>query len=143
MKYSISNTINTSLDKVAEELSNPDGVKYWTENLLKVEQTNGDFCDIGSTRNLYYKFRDNEMVVSETILEQNLPGQIKFVYDSKIGRNIVELVFEELSENRVKQTSNTTLEFKGAMNFIGYCFKSILKKQSEKYLQAFKRHMED
>jgi len=142
MKYTLSNTINSTLDQVAEKMNNPNGTKQWTENLQVIEQISGKYCDVGSKRNLHFLFKKKEMIIIETILEQNLPEQIKFAYDSKMGRNIVELVFKKTAENQVEQTSNTIMELKGVMKLIGFIFKPMFKKQSKKYMTAFKKYSE-
>ncbi len=142
MKYTLSNTINSSLREVTQKISDSEGTKKWTDNLQSIEQTSGTYCEVGSKRNLHYLFKNKEMIITETILEQNLPNQIKFAYDSKMGRNIVELVFEQLSDNQVKQTSHTTMELQGAMKLFGFMLKSVFKKQSKKYMTAFKQYVE-
>lgn len=143
MKYTLSNTINSTLENVAEKMSNPNGTKQWTENLQVIEQVSGEYCDVGSKRDLHFLFKNKEMIITETILEQNLPKQIKFAYDSKMGRNIVELVFKQTADNQIKQTSNTVMELKGVMKLIGFMFKPMFKKQSKKYMTAFKEYTEN
>lgn len=142
MKYTLSNTINSTLPQVAGKINDPEGVKEWTEHLQKITPVSGNYSNVGSKRDLHYLFRGKEMIIQETILENNLPKQIKFSYDSQMGRNIVELCFEELSPNQVKQTSNTTMELKGAMKLFGFLFKSMFKKQSRKYMEGFKSFSE-
>ncbi|CAM1373349.1 SRPBCC family protein [Tenacibaculum xiamenense] len=143
MKYSLSNTINSSLHKVADKISVSEGTKQWTEGLQSIEQITGDYCDVGSIRKLHYIFNKKDLIITETIVEQNLPGQIKFKYESKMGSNIVELIFEEMSDNEVKQTSNTTMELKGVMRLFGGLMKGMFKKQSKKYMTAFKKYAEE
>lgn len=142
MKYTLSNTINGSLNNITQKMTNPDGTKQWTEGLQTIEQISGEYCNVGSKRKLHYLFKNKELIIIETILEQNLPTQIKFAYDSEMGRNIVELIFEQLPNNRVKQTSNTTMELKGKMKLFGFIFKPVFKKQSKKYMTAFKKYVE-
>lgn len=142
MKYTLSNTINSPLHKVEEKISTSEGTKQWTEGLQTIEQITGKYCDIGSKRRLYYLFNNKEMIITETILEQNLPEQIKFAYDSTMGRNVVELLFEEITKGQVKQTSNTTMELKGMMKLFGFILKGMFKKQSKKYMTAFKKYAE-
>lgn len=142
MKYSLSNTILCPLNQVSEKISNPEGTKKWTQGLQNIEQIKGKYCEVGSKRKLQYLFKNKEMIITETILEQNLPNRIKFAYDSKMGQNIVELVFQELSENQVKQTSITTMELKGIMKLLGFMFKPMFKAQSKKYMTAFKEYAE-
>ena len=67
------------------------------------------------------------MKISETILEQNLPQQIKFGYQSGMGYNEVEMVFEEIDANSVKQTSNSYFEMRGVMKVLGFWWRACLK----------------
>ena len=82
------------------------------------------------------------MQISETILEQNLPGQIKFGFQSSMGYNEVEMLFEQLSDNSVKQINNSYFELKGFMKVFGFLMKGMFKKQSLKYMTAFKKYVE-
>lgn len=143
MKYTLSNTIDSSLHKVAEKISNPEGTRKWTEGLQTVEQIAGEYGKVGSKRELRYLFRNKEMIITESIIEQNLPQQIKFSYDSKMGSNVVELLFEPLADNQVRQTSNTTMKLKGAMKLFGFVFKGMFVKQSKSYMTAFKKYAEE
>jgi len=92
--------------------------------------------------NFYFLYKNKEMKIAETILEQNLPRQIKFAFQSPMGYNEVELVFEKLSDNSVKQINNSYFELKGFMKIMGFLFKSMFKKQSITYLNAFKKYVE-
>lgn len=142
MKYTLSNTIHKSLDEVAEKFNDPDGMYHWMEGLQKVERVSGEPGEVGAISNLHYKFNKKEMVLRETILESNPPHQMKFLFESSMGSNEVEIVFEELSENEVKQTNHTTMHLKGIMKILGFLFVGMFKKQSMKYMVAFKEYVE-
>jgi len=142
MKYTLSNEINSALSHVAQKIIAPEGAKEWTEGLQNIEQVAGQFGEVGSKRKLHYLFNNKEMIITESILEQNLPYQIKFTYDSKMGRNIVELKFDQVSDNKVRQTSHTTMELKGMMKWIGFIVIPMFKNQSRKYMTAFKSYAE-
>ncbi len=142
MKYSLTNTINKPLAEVAEKFGDPDGIKHWMEGLQKIERVSGTPGKTGAKSNFHFLHKNREMVISETILEENLPNQMKFSYDSAMGRNIVEICFESISDKEVKQTSNTTMELKGGMKIMGFLFKGMFKKQSLKYMTAFKEYAE-
>lgn len=142
MKYTMSNTINSTASIVAEKISDPNGAKHWTEGLQSIEQISGSFCDLGSKRKLVYRFNNKEMVMTETIVENSLPHRIKFEYESDMSTNIVELVFDGISDNQVKQTCNTELKLNGMMKYLGFLFKGMFKKQTQKYLIGFKEFAE-
>lgn len=142
MKYSVSNTINKPMDVVMERLNDPDSMLEWMEGLQKVEHISGTPGEEGAISDLHFIHKKKEMKLRETILEQNLPDQIKFSYHSPMGYNEVELRFESLGPDSVKQTNNSYFELKGAMKLFGFLFKGIFKKQSLKYLDAFKNYAE-
>lgn len=142
MNYTLSNTIDKSLEEVIAKLKEPEGVKHWMEGLQKIEHISGTPGETGAKSDFHFLYKKKEMKVSETILEQNLPNQIKYSYQSPMGTNIVELLFESLSDNQVKQTSNTTMEVKGFMKLMAPLFKGMFKKQSLTYMTAFKHYVE-
>ena len=142
MNYTLSNTINKPLEEVVAKFKDPEGVKHWMEGLQKIERVSGNPHEVGAKSNFYFLHKNKEMKIAETILEQNLPNQIKFGYQSPMGYNEVEMQFEKLSDNSVKQTNNSYFELKGAMKLMGFLMKGMFKKQSLKYLTAFKNYVE-
>ena len=142
MKYTISNTINKPLEEVIEKFRYTEGAKQWMEGLQEIEHVSGKPGEVGSKSNFYFLYKKKEMKISETILEQNFPNQIKFAYQSPMGYNEVEMLFEQLSDNSVKQTSNNYFELKGFMKVMGFLFKGMFKKQSFTYLNGFKNYVE-
>lgn len=142
MNYTIKNNIKASLNTVANKIADPKAAKEWTEGLESVEQIESEYCKVGSKRKLTYKFGKKEMIMTETILENDLPKSIKFAYDSSMGRNIVELVFEELSSNETQQTCHTEIQINGWMKYVSFLFGGMFKKQTQKYMEAFKSYAE-
>ena len=142
MKYTLSNTINKPLEEVIEMFKDPEGVKHWMEGLQKIEHLSGTPGEPGAKSDFYFLHKNKEMKISETILEQNLPSQIKFAYQSQMGYNEVEMIFEKLSDTSVKQTNNSYFELKGFMKIMGFLMKGMFKKQSIKYMTAFKNYVE-
>ncbi len=71
------------------------------EGLLEIERLSETPYEVGAKSNFHFLHRNKKMQISETILEQNLPGQIKFAFQSSIGYNEVEMLFEQISDNSV------------------------------------------
>lgn len=142
MKYSLSNTIEAPLEKVAAMFADSEGVKHWMEGLQRIEHLSGTPGEVGAKSDFYFLHKNKEMKISETILEQNLPKQIKFGYQSSMGYNEVEMMFEEISPNQVEQINNSYFELKGFGKIMGFLFKGMFKKQSMKYMVAFKEYVE-
>ncbi|MEX0273045.1 MAG: hypothetical protein AB3N16_01570 [Flavobacteriaceae bacterium] len=89
MKYTLHNTINKPLEVVAEKFGDPESIQYWMEGLQRVEHVSGTPGHAGAKRNLHSQYGNKEIIVLETLLEQHLPHQIKFAYESSMGRNEV------------------------------------------------------
>lgn len=142
MKYTVSNTINKPLDVVIAKFKEPEGAKHWMEGLQKIERLSGNTHEVGAKSDFHFIHRNKEMKISETILEQDLPRQIKFGFQSAMGYNEVEMIFEKLSDNTVKQTNNSYFELKGFMKIMSFLLKGMFKKQSMKYLNGFKEYVE-
>ncbi len=48
MKYTVSNTINRSMDQVMEKYKDPEGVKNWMDGLEKIERLSGSHMEVGA-----------------------------------------------------------------------------------------------
>lgn len=142
MRYTLSNTINKPLDIVVAKFREPEGAKHWMEGLTKIEPISGTPGEVGTKTDFTFLYKGKEMKISETILEQNFPRQIKFAYKSPMGYNEVEMVFEKLTDSTTKQTSNSYFEMKGFGKIMGFLFKSMFKKQSMTYMNGFKKYAE-
>jgi len=142
MNYTLSNTINKPLEEVIEKFTDPEGAKQWMEGLQRIVPVSGNSHEVGTKTDFHFLHKKKEMKISETILEQNLPHQIKFGYQSPMGYNEVEMLFEKLSDNSVKQTNNSYFEMKGFGKIMGFLFKGMFKKQSMKFLNGFKEYAE-
>ena len=125
-----------------EKFKDPEGVKHWMEGLQRIEHLSGTPGEVGAKSDFYFLHKNKEMKISETVLEQYLPNQIKFGYQSPMGYNEVEMLFEKLSDSGVKQTNNSYFELKGFMKVTSFLMKGMFKKQSLKYMTAFKNYVE-
>ena len=142
MKYTVSNIINKPLDEVMQKYRDPEGVKNWMEGLEKIERISGAHMEVGAKSRFHFVHKGKEMQIDEEVLEQDLPRQIKVGYTSTMGYNEVELIFEPINENSVRQTNNTYFELKGVMKLMGLLMKGMFKNQSMTYLNAFKSWVE-
>jgi len=142
MKYTVTNTINKPLNEVSEKFKDPNGIMHWMEGLQRIEVTSGTPGQAGCIRTLHFLNKNKEMEVDETILEENLPHQMKFSYRSPMGNNIVEIQFSKIDDTSVLQTNTTEMELKGLMKVIGGVFKGMFKKYSLKLMVAFKDYAE-
>jgi hypothetical protein len=108
----------------------------------KIERLSDSPYEVGAKSRFHSLHKNKKYVIDETILEQNLPNQIKFGLTSTMGYNEVEMVFEQLNDNSTKQINNTYFKLKGIMKLLGPLMKGMFKKQSMKYLNAFKEFVD-
>ena len=142
MRYTLSNTINKPLDAVAAKFMEPDGALHWMEGLQRSGHLSGTPGQAGAKTDFFFVHKKKEMKITETILEQNMPHQIKFAYDSSMGYTEVEMLFEKIDHKTTRQTSNSFFDVKGFMKVMGWLFRGMFKKQSMKYMEGFKRYVE-
>lgn len=142
MEYTVSNIINKPIDEVVRHFKDEDGVKHWMEGLQKITRISGDPHTVGAKSEFLFVHKGKEMLIKETILEEELPHQIKFEYESPMGKNQVEMKFESMPDGSTKQSNTSYFEMKGLAKIFGFLAKGMFKKQSLKYMNAFKKYVE-
>lgn len=142
MKYTVTETIDQPRSLVVEKFQDPEGVGNWMEGFVRLEHISGERGQVGARTNFFFVMRKKEVAIEETILEQDLPNQIKFAYQSPMAYNEVELHFEELAPDRVEVISKNYFKFNGGMRLFSWAFKSLFVKQSKKHLVGLKNWVE-
>ena len=142
MRYTLSNSINAPLEEVSAKFLDPDGLMIWMEGIGRVEHISGKPGEVGAKSYIYTTHKGKQIKITETVLESNMPNQIKFGYHSKLGYNEVEMLFEKIDDTTVKQINNSYFEMKGFMKVLGFLFKGLFKKQSMRFMEGFKKYVE-
>jgi carbon monoxide dehydrogenase subunit G len=143
MKYAVDIEINKPIDKVVELFDNPDNMGKWMEGLQSFEPISGTPGQPGAKSKLRFKMGKREMEMIETITKRNLPHEFSGTYEAKGVYNIVTNRFVKISENKTKCINEQEFQFKGFMKFIAVLMPGAFKKQSLKYLTAFKNFAEN
>ena len=84
--------------------------------------------------------REIEMV--ETITKRNLPEEFTGTYEAKGVFNIAKNSFIPIDDNRTKYVTEQEFQFKGFMKLMGAVMPGAFKKQTLKYMNAFKEFAE-
>lgn len=144
MKFTVTITINKAREKVVEEFSNPKNLKNWQNGFLRIEPLEGEPGKTGSTSNMFYKQGNGEMVLKETILENNLPDFFKGLYEHKHMVNTMESIFTELSPTETQY--ETRIEYTEFIGFVpkllAKLFPGMFKKQVLKWMTNMKNFIE-
>lgn len=142
MKYTSEIEINKPVEKVVELFDNPDNMGKWMEGLISFEPISGTAGQVGAKSRLKFKMGKREMEMVETILVRNLPDEFSGTYETNGAYNIVKNRFIALPGNRTKYINEQEFQFKGFMKIIAFLMPGAFKKQSMKYLVAFKNFVE-
>lgn len=142
MKYTNEIEINKPIDTVIALFDNPDNLKKWMEGLQSFEHLSGTPGEPGAKSLLKFKMGNREMEMIETVTKRNLPDEFTGTYEAKGVMNIVKNSFVKISDSKTKYITEHEFQFKGLMKIIAFLMPGIFKKQSMKYLTAFKNFAE-
>lgn len=143
MKYTCEITIDKPVNRVIELFDNPDNMKYWMKGLESFEHISGTPGQPGAMSKLKFKMGKREMELIETIITRNLPEEFSGIYEANGVFNEVKNKFMPVSENATRYITENHFEFKGFMKIIAFIMPGAFKKQSVKYLKAFKEFAEN
>ena len=142
MKYTTEIEINQPVNKVVELFDNPDNMKEWMEGLQSFETISGTPGEEGAKAKLKYKMGKREIEMIETITKRNLPEEFTGTYETKGVFNIVKNRFIPIGDNKTKYVTEQEFQFSGFMKMMGMFMPGAFKKQSLKYMNAFKEFAE-
>lgn len=142
MKYSAEIEINKPIDKVIELFDNPDNLYKWMEGLQSFEHVSGTAGQPGAKSKLKFKMGKRDVEMIETVITRNLPDEFTGSYEVKGVYNIVKNRFQKIDDNKTRYITEQEFQFKGLMKCIAFLMPGAFKKQSMKYLTAFKNFAE-
>lgn len=143
MKYQTEIEINQPIAKVIELFDNTDNMSKWMEGLQSFEHISGTPGQPGAKSRLKFKMGNREMEMIETVITRNLPDEFTGMYESNNGINIVKNRFVKISDVKTKYINEQEFQFKGFMKIIAWLMSDSFKKQSMKYMVAFKAFAEN
>lgn len=143
MKFSCSIEINLARNRVIELFDNPDNMKKWQDGLVSFEHLEGEPGQVGAKSKLVYQNGKKTFDLYEHITVRNLPDEFSGYYDHVAMRNSMINRFVELDANRTCWTCDLSYEFKTpAWRFFSLFMKGMFKKQTQKFLDNFKKFAE-
>lgn len=142
MKYSCEIEINKPISEVISLFDNPDNLYKWMEGLQSFEHISGTAGQPGAKSKLKFKMGKRDVEMIETVITRNLPDEFTGSYEVKGVHNIVKNRFQKVDDNKTRYITEQEFQFKGIMKFIAFLMPGAFKKQSMKYLTAFKNFAE-
>lgn len=139
VRYQIETEINKPIDQVAKLFANRSLLPKWQPGLLSSEQ-------IESYPVLKYKlmmaFGKRKMVMTETILRNELPKHLEGTYEMKGVHNRIRNSFEATGPGTTRWICESEFRFTGLMSVIALFMRGDFKKQSEVIMRNFKNFVE-
>ncbi len=142
MKYTCEVEINQPRNKVIELFDNPDNMSKWQPGLQSFEHIEGEAGKPGAKSRLKYDMNGRKVEMIETITTRKLPDEFSGTYEAKGVFNSMVNKFFEVGPDKTRWVAETEFEFSGFMKLIGFFMKGSFPKQTQKYLDNFKRFAE-
>ena len=144
MKYEVSIIINRPRTEVVEKFDNPDNLRHWMEGLQSFEPLEGTPGTPGARSKVVFQQGKRRIEMIEIITENSLPDRMSGTYDAPGVHNIVVNRFEELDPQTTRVVNEQEFQMKGLMmKVFALLMPAMFRKQSMKYLSAFKAFVEE
>jgi uncharacterized membrane protein len=143
MRYTCEVTIDAPVEKVSSAFLDPQGAYVWMEGLQSVELLEGEEGKKGAKSKLTFQNKNRTFSMVETIWESNLPEAFTTSYVMGAVTNNMTIRFQKIDENRTRYLSEQEFIFKNfGMKLMGWLAPGLFKKQTLKYMEAFKAYVE-
>ncbi|MBK6564940.1 MAG: SRPBCC family protein [Saprospiraceae bacterium] len=142
MKYTCSVIIHKPLQEVVAKFNDVDNLKHWQPGFVSYEHVSGEYGKPGAVSNFTFLMGKKKMVLTETILVNNLPEEFSVEFGGGSMKNIVKSYFKSIDENTTSYESDNEFHMKGAMKILGWIMPGAFKKQSMVYVNNFKAFVE-
>lgn len=141
MKIDIDTLVAAPRSRVIELLDDPANLVKWQPNLLRFEPISGKPGAVGSKSRLVYKSGKGEFEMIETITDNKMPDEFTADYATSMGVTRIRNRYLEAGEKtRWVMESNYTPS--GAMKLFAFLLKGVIRKETMKFVDAFKRFAE-
>lgn len=142
MKYSVHIDIRKPLEEVYARFTDPANYSSWMDGLIRIEPLEGTPGKPGSTSRFVFKSGARTMEMTETILSVDKPYSVTVRFNANGVENIVTTRLERISPDITRCHNDQDFRFRGIMALVSRLMPGAFKKQSLKYLEAFKAFAE-
>ena len=144
MKYTTEITVEVPRPEFIEKMDSITNLKHWQQGLISYNPISGTPGQEGSKMELSYRMGKRDLVLVETIMKKDLPGELHATYDTKGVHNIQKNYFKDIDGKSTLWILESEFQFSGfMMKAMGFLMPGAFKKQSVKYMQDFKTFAED
>ena len=144
MKYKGAVEIDKPIALVTNLFADPKNLKEYQDGFIKKELQSGQEGKAGAVSTLYYKYGSRDMILTETIVSNNLPNSFEAFYHHKHMDNTMKCNFTPLNENKTRyEYAFEYTRINWVMpRLMAILFPGMYRKQGEKWMQQFKSFVE-
>lgn len=136
--------INAPFNKVVDMFIDVSKFSKWQDGFQSHQILNGNYLEKGTKSVIVYINRNNKIELTETILSNNLPNELKALYEHKHIDNTTTSKFYQIDKNRTRlEYSVEIIQIKGLiLKIMSVLFPKMFSKQTQKWLDNFKNMVE-
>ncbi len=142
MKYSVHIDIRKPLEEVYSLFIDPQNYPEWMDGFIRIEPLEGTPGEPGSTTRFVFKSGSRTMEMTETILSVDAPHSVTVRFNANGVDNVVTTRLERISDDVTRCHNDQEFRFRGIMALVSRLMPGAFRKQSLKYLEAFKAFAE-
>ncbi len=145
MKYINKVEINLPMSEVVELWKDENNFAEWQDGFIRIDHISGEPGEESSQSEIYLMYNNREMKLLQTVLKSDLPGERIVLVEHEDMTNTMANRFRELDDNRTEYLAEIEYtKFNGLMpKLMAKLLPGMFKKQSQKWLDQFKRYAEN
>lgn len=139
MKFICSTVVNQPIEKTVSLWQDELNFAHWQDGFQSIRFIEGEKHAVDSVREIRLQQGKNEMLLTETVLENKLPEKWKSFVHHKHMDNTQTVSFQSIDNNKTSISSEIEYtEFRHFMpQIMAKLFPSMFKKQVQKWLDQF------
>lgn len=144
MKYKGSIEIHKPKSMVAQLFADPASLKEYQDGFVRKELMSGQEGEKGAISRMYYEDGKRKMVLTETILTNDLPDLFEAFYHHEHMDNTMRCQFTALDKNRTRydyEFEYTRINWV-IPRLMAILFPGVYRRQGEKWMRQFKEFVE-
>lgn len=144
MRHKGSIEINKPIEVVTKLFADPNSPKEYQDGFVSKELLSGNEGQKGAISKMYYKYGNRDMILTETIIYNNLPSSFEANYHHKHMDNSMKCSFIETGPDKTRydyEFEYTRISWL-MPKLMAILFPGIYRKQGEKWMKQFKEFVE-
>jgi hypothetical protein len=142
MKYTNEIEIDLPIERVVKLFDDPENMKHWQPGLISLEHLSGEPGKVGARYKLLYQMGRRKIEMIETITKRDFPWEFAATYLTRGVLNKVSNKFTRLGPDKTRYVTESEFHFSGFMKIIAWLMPGAFRKQSQKFLDDFKKFAE-